>query len=266
MVATPPVRLRYAKLTLSLAVAAADWTLGRWHSASVRQNGGVVLYYHAVRPEHRNAFARQMDWIMRRAVPWRLDSPPPTASMWVGISFDDAYVSVWENALPELAKRHLPCTIFVPTGSLGCRPSWVHSAVHPYWQEQVMSAKQIRLLAQKPGIVLGSHTVTHPNLTRISREEVKRELTDSRRALEDLTERPVDLFSFPYGAWTPDVVELAREAGYRRLFGIQPACLHGRELPELVGRVSVEPTDWPLEFRLKVLGCYRWLAWLSQWP
>ena len=30
-----------------------------------------------------------------------------------------------------------------------------------------------------------------------------------------------------------------------------------------MGRVSVQPTDWDIEFRLKLLGAYRWVRWGS---
>jgi hypothetical protein len=33
----------------------------------------------------------------------------------------------------------------------------------------------------------------------------------------------------------------------------------------LSGRVKAEPTDWPLEFRLKLLGAYRWLPYAIKW-
>lgn len=252
---------RLVKLGVSLAVAFGDQR--RWPRARGRGapgSRGVVLYYHAVRPEHRQAFARQMDWIAAHAKPWPLDGPVPEAPLWVGISFDDAYVSVWEHALPELEKRSLPCTIFVPSGCLGRRPSWVHSPDHPYWQEQVMSVEQIRALAQMPGVTIGSHTVSHPHLPRIPRPEAERELKDSKRVLEDLTGKPVELLSFPHGAWTPELVDLALQVGYRRLFGIQPSCVEDGAMPSLLGRTSVEPTDWTLEFRLKARGCYRWLT------
>lgn len=128
-----------------------------------------------------------------------------------------------------------------------------------------MSVAQIRALAQMRGITIGSHTVSHPRLPRLPRPEAEREFKDSKRALEDLTGKPVELFSFPHGAWTSELVELALEIGYRRLFGIQPSCVEDGAIPSLLGRTPVEPTDWTLEFRLKAQGCYRWLARPQRW-
>ena len=227
---------------------------------------GVVLYYHAVPEAQREAFARQMLHLRRWAQPWALEAPVPQAPRWVGISFDDAYESVWEHAMPELLRLGIPFTVFVPTGSSGRRPAWVHSDRHPFWQEKVMTAERIRELAALPAVTLGSHTVSHPRLTRLSTAEAERELKDSKRALEDITGRPVDLLSFPHGDWNPQLVDLAQAAGYRRLFGIEPVRLEGAKLPPVVGRVAVEPGDTTLEFLLKLKGCYRWAVHAHRAP
>ena len=77
--------------------------------------------------------------------------------------------------------------------------------------------------------------------------------------------REIRLFSFPYGAENDRLVDLCREAGYERVFTILPrlALLDPQEY--VTGRVVVDPTDWPLEFRLKLLGAYRWLPRAFAW-
>jgi hypothetical protein len=56
------------------------------------------------------------------------------------------------------------------------------------------------------------------------------------------------------------VLELAKEAGYRVVYGISPTCSEGEYGGFLLGRVAVEPDDWAWEFRLKMAGAYRWMA------
>src|SRR5688572_4210366 len=141
----------------------------------------VVLYYHAIRPEQRGAFARQMDTLLRVARPWRLDARPnPVGPAYVAVTFDDGYTSVMENAFPELKKRDIPFTVFVPSGSLGERPSWVRSPDHPFWNERVVSKEELRAWAAEPLLTVGSHTVNHPRLTTIAAEEATRELANSK--------------------------------------------------------------------------------------
>lgn len=250
---------RFARVSVSLAFWAGDKVCAAVGRRSKRRFG-LVLYYHAIGAKQRASFARQVDLLCRQAKPWAVDAPVTDDVCWIGLTFDDAYLSVWENAVPELVRRRIPFAVFVPTGSLGQRPSWIRSPQHPFWQERVMSAEQLRELGLLPGASLGSHTVTHPRLSHLSGPELDRELRDSRAALEDLTGRPVELLSFPHGDWNERVVERAWAAGYRRLFGIEPVCFNGSALPPVIGRVAVQPDDSPLEFLLKVRGCYRWAA------
>ena len=62
---------------------------------------------------------------------------------------------------------------------------------------------------------IGSHTVTHPNLTLIPRDESRRELQNSKEKLEQLLGSEVVSFAYPYGALSASAKELAEEAGYR---------------------------------------------------
>lgn len=65
------------------------------------------------------------------------------------------------------------------------------------------------------GVEVGSHTVTHPLLTRVEGERLRRELRESRARLEDALGRRVDAFCYPDGAHDRNVISEAEAAGYR---------------------------------------------------
>jgi peptidoglycan/xylan/chitin deacetylase (PgdA/CDA1 family) len=227
----------------------------------------VVLYYHSVPEEQRAAFARQMDRLLLWAEPSRADAPilDRPGARYAAVTFDDGYQNIVDNALPELAKRGIPATIFIVAGALGVTPNWedysggFDLAIH----ELIMSAEQLRALPSNL-VQIGSHTRTHPMLVRLSEQQVRLELSTSRRMLEEIIGREVKLFSFPYGSFNTDVIACCREAGYERIFTTAPlqACC-GTD-PFIVGRVTVNPDDSLLEFRLKVHGAYRWLPVASR--
>jgi peptidoglycan/xylan/chitin deacetylase (PgdA/CDA1 family) len=76
-----------------------------------------------------------------------------------------------------------------------------------------MNAAQIRdWLAA--GHEIGSHTLTHPRLTRLTLRDAKEEITASKKRLEDLLGRPIAHFCYPYGDWNEPVRDLVVEAGY----------------------------------------------------
>jgi peptidoglycan/xylan/chitin deacetylase (PgdA/CDA1 family) len=123
---------------------------------------------------------------------------------------------------------------------------------------RTITADELRSLP--PDLVtIGSHTLTHRTLTDFPESEAQREISLSRAKLEDLLGRKVTLFTFPNGCFNDSLVQLARQAGYERVFSILP--VEAFEQPDefVTGRVWVEPTDWPLEFFLKLHGAYRWL-------
>ncbi len=62
---------------------------------------------------------------------------------------------------------------------------------------------------------VGCHTLTHPHLTRLSPSDAVREITDGKRAIEDVLGRTVSSFCYPYGAYDPTHVEMVRAAGFR---------------------------------------------------
>jgi peptidoglycan/xylan/chitin deacetylase (PgdA/CDA1 family) len=68
---------------------------------------------------------------------------------------------------------------------------------------------------ESSGIDIGSHTVTHPVLTRVTADRLCRELEQSRRRLEDMLGHAVTLFCYPNGAYNRLVRDAVARAGYR---------------------------------------------------
>ncbi|MFY9397394.1 MAG: polysaccharide deacetylase family protein, partial [Desulfomonilia bacterium] len=163
-----------------------------------------------------------------------------------------------DNALPELEKRAIPAMLFIPTGSLGKKPGWITNAKNRNIDETVMSASQVRSIWSRL-VRIGSHGVTHRDLTRLTREEAMQELRDSREHLEELLGERVGSFAFPFGRYDKSVLDLAGRAGYGKVFCSWPQYPPYKAGGFLLGRVDTSPDDWDLEFRLKIMGAYRWL-------
>jgi peptidoglycan/xylan/chitin deacetylase (PgdA/CDA1 family) len=246
--------------SLGFLAVVSLWALVRHRGSRKKRGSCVVLYYHEVRPEHRAQFARQMDVLLRCAIPTRADHAVPLASgaCYAAVTFDDGYLNVIQNALPELESREIPSTVFIVTEALGKRPAWMADSSSSSESEKIASADQLRMLPRNL-VTVGSHTMTHRELPLLNEEDAKRELSESRAQLEKMLNKEIRLFSFPHGAFNANLVEWCREAGYERVFTILPTLAFSDPQEFVTGRVSVEPTDWPFEFRLKLLGAYRWL-------
>lgn len=254
---------RILKLAISALVYAGDLltnSITRLLGRPPRPRA-VVLYYHGISDSERPGFERQMNWLARHAVP--LDCSRPLLNgnpRYAAVTFDDGYVSVVENALPVLRKRQIPAAIFVPSACLGAPPPWVRSSRLKSRNETIVNPEQLRALSLDPLITIGSHTRTHPQLAELSPGEAARQLHDSKAELESILARPVSIFSFPHGSFSARDLQLAREAGYTRVFGIHPALAFQHKDEFITGRVSADPADWKIEFLLKLAGAYRWLS------
>lgn len=226
----------------------------------------VVLYYHEVSLQDRARFARQMDALILRSTPIPADTHEPLVpgQHYVVVTFDDGFLSTVENAIPELVQRKIPATLFAVAGLLGANPPWTAFGGDSLEDEQIAPLERLRELPPDL-ITIGSHTMSHPLLPSVSEREAMIELSESRAELERLLNRDIKLFSFPYGAWNERLIKLCRDVGYERVFTILPMVAFTTPQEFVTGRVVVNPADWELEFRLKLLGAYRWLPSAIAW-
>ncbi|RXG96245.1 polysaccharide deacetylase family protein [Bradyrhizobium zhanjiangense] len=257
---------RVARLTISLLyyIALAFWRFALQLTGRSPARRLVVIYYHGIPDAYRSKFVRQMESIRRGAkvFPAFHRGSLPAGKANVAITFDDAYVSVAENALPELASRGFHSTIFVPTATLGGPPSWTMEEGCPDSCEFVMPAEQIAKLAS-PLVTLGAHSCTHPRLSRLTLSDARAEIEGSRIELQNLTGQDIRLFSLPYGDHSPSTIELCREAGYEAVFSTIPTSVDTKGPGFVRGRVKVDPFDGRLEFFLKYNGAYAWAPYVS---
>jgi peptidoglycan/xylan/chitin deacetylase (PgdA/CDA1 family) len=224
----------------------------------------LVLCYHAlsrtwpaalsVTPA---AFAEQLALLAARGyrgVTFSQAALEPEAGRRVAVTFDDAFRSVAEHARPALDRLGWPATVFGVTTHVrtGARLSWEGTS---HWEDTEHAAELEGLgwdgLEELAGAgwEVGSHTATHPHLTRLSDAELERELAGSREAMTEALGR-CDVIAYPYGDVDRRVVEATRRAGYRAAAAL-PARWH-RPRPLEYPRPGVYHPDDLRRFRLKV--------------
>ena len=219
----------------------------------------VVICYHEVDAQKRQKFSKQLDVLehLSKFVSINELGKLRNCSHNVAITFDDGFMSVMENAIPELVKRKIPSTLFIPCGYLGKYPGWMQTNQNS--SKKIINEDQLKSLDQKL-VSIGSHGVSHQNLTLMNEEMAERELVESKRILEKILGYPIIYFAFPYGRYNQNVINYSKKAGYKRIFSIWPEMAMMGSDEYLIGRVDVSTEDWPFEFMLKSLGAYRWLA------
>ncbi|MGE5458487.1 MAG: polysaccharide deacetylase family protein [Methanococcaceae archaeon] len=220
----------------------------------------VAVYYHSIHDSQKEKFAQQMEYLLKITKPLQAGAKLKLddEKNYVIITFDDGYQSMFKNALPAIVRLNIPCAIFFPTNFIGKAPKWEEWNIYLEYNEILMTPEQIKSLPEEL-ITIGSHSHSHPVLSKISPKEAQEEFYKSRNILESILGRKVTLFSFPYGEFNEKVTKLAFAAGYKRLFTIQPEVNFSKIENDIVGRFNVDPSDSFLEFKLKLLGAYKWM-------
>jgi peptidoglycan/xylan/chitin deacetylase (PgdA/CDA1 family) len=184
-----------------------------------------IIFYHDI--DGKGSYAvtakslrQQFEWFRDNGVKvvpledliTRLENPKPYDGKVVVITFDDGYQSMYTKLLPLVREFGYPATLFVYTDFVSD-----NGAKSITWEN-------LRIM-QKSGIDIQCHTQSHVDLvklsardTDLSREKMFRELYLSRKKIEQKLGKKVDLLAFPFGYYDNKTIQLAENAGYRRVF------------------------------------------------
>ncbi|GGT40724.1 polysaccharide deacetylase family protein [Streptomyces chromofuscus] len=161
----------------------------------------------------------------------------------VGLTFDDGYGDFVDAALPVLRRHDCGATLFVLPGRLGGHNAW--DPLGP--RKPLLTADGIRAAAGQ-GVEIGSHGLTHLDLTKADDITLKAEVVESRVALAELTGTPVAGFCYPYGTVDRRAVDAVRDAGYAYACAIDPGPLTG---PHALPRLHIGQHDTAVRLLLK---------------
>jgi peptidoglycan/xylan/chitin deacetylase (PgdA/CDA1 family) len=189
----------------------------------------IVLCYHGISktwPDQTSVtpedFAAQIEALLERGYQAQTFASAlvvPRSPRTFAITFDDAPLSVYEQAAPILAELGVPATVFVVTENttFGKPAAWdgiSHWLGTEHEKELAcMSWDQLGALAEA-GWEVGSHTRTHPRLSTLSADVVREELEVSRRECEQRLGAPCLTIAYPYGESNLVAAREAQAAGY----------------------------------------------------
>ena len=183
----------------------------------------LVLEYHQIAPVAHNDmdvslenFKWELDWLqahnyktltLRKFIRC-IDKHLPLPEKSVLITFDDGYQGVYQYALPELRKRYMHATLFLVTSSIGKKDK----------NYPRITTDQIHKMSRDYLVDLGSHTVNHDELSKLSPAQYTYELQHSKAVLEELTGKQCLAISYPYGDFNQQVLAATKAAGYQVAF------------------------------------------------
>lgn len=166
---------------------------------------------------HPSAFRRQMLWLRRlgyRGLSMRDLMPYIRGERHgkvIGITFDDGYRNVLENALPVLREADFTATNYFVARQMDGGNVWDYEKGIPH--SPLMSREEILQWA-KAGQEVGSHTLDHPFLPELSPELANYQIHQSKIELEQSLGVEVSAFCYPYGGLSDAVRDMVKNSGY----------------------------------------------------
>lgn len=144
--------------------------------------------------------------LMQVAAKLRQGEPLPDRSFC--ITFDDGFRAVYEHAFDVLQQLGMTATVFLSVGSK--RPIDASARLLPIDGGSMLSWREIRQM-HRAKIQFGAHTLTHPDLTGLSFQQLEQEICGSKTVIEDALGTAVDTFAYPFGRYDERSLAVARE-------------------------------------------------------
>jgi GT2 family glycosyltransferase/peptidoglycan/xylan/chitin deacetylase (PgdA/CDA1 family) len=252
---------------LFFSVRTLEYLRGR-REAGDEQGRALILAYHSLSDLSSDpvledygvtaeALAQQLDVLAARGrrfidLDLLLAALDGRASLPAGatlVTFDDAYADLIPAAVEVLSSRGIPAVVFAVGGQIGGSNEW----------DRHLGAKTLRLLDAQglqalvaAGIEIGSHSVSHRQLTKVDGEQVLAETRESAEQIEAAGLPRPRAFAYPYGDWDERGTAAVAAAGYAVAFTIDPGLVRPGCDRYALPRIEVLASDTPKTIRVKI--------------
>ena len=177
------------------------------------------------------------------------------------LTFDDGYRSWLKNVIPYLKKYNLLAIFFIPSGFIEAGESsrdFYASRRFNIFVREPLTWKQVRDL-DKENFEIGGHTVSHPNLVKLKKEDILKELIQDKEKIEKNLSHKIVSFAYPFGdekSFNSIVRKETKKSGYQYVFTILPGFNHRRTDRFLMFRDSLNPKMPIVLFKVWLRGGY----------
>jgi peptidoglycan/xylan/chitin deacetylase (PgdA/CDA1 family) len=177
------------------------------------------------------------------------------------ITFDDGYLDTYEIAYPIMKEFGFRGVVFV----LGDRNIKINAwdSNEGFDPAPLMEDYQI-VEMHADGFEIGSHSMTHPELPTLSKDDAWEEISRSRIVLEILLNTQVHSFSYPYGLQKKFTEKLVMNAGYSFACGVYTGPATFGVEPYNLRRIAIRNTTGIMAFSVKVCTPYQYVEWFRR--
>lgn len=153
------------------------------------------------------------------------------------LTFDDGYLNLKTNVHPLLGELGFRYTVFLVSERVGQTNAWV--APEGYDATPLLSWSDIAEMQQGSHVSFEAHTATHPKLSSLSPADARREMADSKDALQQKLQAMISVLCYPYGDVSDSVAGIAAELGYVQAVTTEFGRARPSDNPLRLPRISV---------------------------
>ncbi len=176
----------------------------------------LILNYHRISHDsvldskyaiHQKTFEEQLIVIKHLGIPViglnQIHNLPIKDDFSIALTFDDGNESDYFVALSLLEQYKFPATFFPIVENVG--------------NENYLTWQQLQNISTK-GFEIGSHGLSHKPLTKLSNQESKKELRDSKAILEQKLNVEIKHFAAPFGRFSNNLLSCSKSVGYSTFY------------------------------------------------
>lgn len=180
----------------------------------------MILAYHRINPwykkdalsVHPDIFEKQIEYLIEKGFKNVPINKHKQGEKNFVITFDDGFYDNYLYGFDIFKKFNLKPIIFLIAGFIGSNKIWPR--YKNFEKDRFLKWEEVEEML-KEGVEFGSHTLTHPDLTKIPEEKIREEIINSKKLIEDKTGREILYFCYPFGRFNQKVIEIVKEAGYK---------------------------------------------------
>lgn len=170
----------------------------------------------------------------------------------ISITFDDGYIDNITNVYPIIRKFNIPITIFICTELIG--------------KDGYLNKNDIEFLSNQKNIAIGSHSSNHIPLSNLEISSIEEKLLISKNYLQDITNKKINLFSYPHGSYNIQIVELIKSL---KIYDMACCSSYRSFLPKnvskfLIPRIPIWYLDNSQSFINKLDSNWDWMSLINK--
>ncbi|MGD0035692.1 MAG: polysaccharide deacetylase family protein [Bacteroidota bacterium] len=179
------------------------------------------------------------------------------------LTFDDGYEDNYYYLFPLLKKYQMKAVIYIIGDRQLRNNAW--DIQEGLQEAKLLTPNQIMEMLKSGLLEFGAHSMSHPDLTKLSPNEIHKEIGGSKNALETFLSKPVVSFAYPYGSVSEEIKSITAQEGFTFGIAVESGPIHFRNDLMEIHRIYIPSWTSIFNYRIKTCGFYlryQRLSWI----